>query len=155
MKYLVLLRSCALLEQIRDDLDALFSRFLPGEPGEDHLLGIWVDPALATDPSPLLKEGEIIVAETIGLAGHWLACGFEPVGTDLSRHALMTILMSRTEESGIGRRQFIPVYPDSCDRDALLADLELLSSSAGRLLAEPWLQDSDGCLKRSSGRDRA
>jgi hypothetical protein len=154
MKYLLLLRSFALFEEIRDDLDALFSRFLPGKAGEDHLLGIWIDPALATDPSPLLKESKVVVAETVGLPGHWLACGLEPAAEELSRAELMDVLMKRTAGSSNARRQFIPVYPESCERDVLVSELALLASSGGELVSEPWLQDSAGCLKRSSGRDR-
>lgn len=151
MKYLLLLRSFALLEGGRGDLNALLSRLPAGEPSEDQVLGMWIDPALATDPAPLLEESEITVAETVGLPGHWLVCGFESAAEDISRAELLEFL-KRTARDRSGYGQFIPVYPESRKRDDLVADLEQLSATGGRLMGEPWFQEKTGQLRRSTDR---
>lgn len=152
----LMVRSDPDLDTAWREANALFSAFrqLGGRKADDELQGIWVDPAMATQPpaelSTLSDSGQkrrFNVLESTGLAGLWLLCRIEsgdPAYTVSRRDILKALTDSSAQSDPRALKQMVPVFSTAVEDFEVQAEMQRLAAIAaikGVSLLTPWFQD--------------
>ncbi len=152
MDSLAIVRSVEDLPYTCKDLADFFSVLHRRRSEAEGLLGIWIDPQMATMPPEVLAAADqgsgrpIRVMESVSLAEVWTLCWLAAAdGGDerrLSRRELLGALLEasrreRPEEAG----RFIPVFAGDREAAEVAAEMDLLQQHFRRHTREPLLLD--------------
>lgn len=154
MSILMLVRSLEDLECSCLELNNFFSfrREHYPETVLETLLGIWIDPRTAAEPSSALVNSQaayrtIRIRETVGLQAIWTLCWLEtPAGEDcgeVPRRDLLDALIEsdRLCKDGMPSGCFIPVFSSEVPSSEVQVEMRSLLVRHSQHLASPWLQD--------------
>lgn len=152
----LIVRNDADLETAWREANALLKAFQQVDDGKagNAMQGIWVDPAMATQPPMELstfsdsgQELRFKVLESTGLVGIWLICRIEaqdPAHTIHRRDILKALTESSQKADSQASKQMAPVFSPVAEGFEVQAEMQCLAAIAdikGVSLLKPWFQE--------------